>query len=583
MENTVLVSERGSRSLLYRLPSLKIQLPVIAILSLFYAFIFPLHEISRYLVIFSIVFVPSILSVFILPYLRSYKVRMNFRQSGSIALISLLSSLMLYWVLIYLGLSFEGSFIISMAFPASFRFLGITGAFQHDPKRSLLPSLIQSLLPLPLFQIFFNLNILYLLGFLITLMIGLSFMLALIPCINRRFKKDFGVSTLEVLNIIIKTIHGEEEGKRELEEFFANNSVVGDVEYTIYSFRTEEDKRHKALFVIPGLHPGPLRGLGGSRLSNILSEKLKDENVFTFHAPSTHTVNPVREKDCKKLSESIEKDLQFLNYSDKASRFVRIDEEGIVGAQRFGDNVFTNLSFYPEPAEDVHASVGKIISQIGEKHDFPEVGVVDSHNSGERRVSSVFYPTRRTKRIIRTAGKIFNEINEEETENFKMGISSKVGYEETGIAGEGIKVAVFEVDEQRSAQILVDANNMNKGLRGKIQGAIEDLVDISEIHTTDTHEVNTLLHSHQPLGSKISSKRLIKDIRELLEDAIKDLEPVEVAVKTNTLDGMELMGPINTGRMNAVSETIFSTVPYALILTFTFQFVLTLFIFAMVW
>ncbi len=582
MENTVLVSERGLRSLLYRLPSLKIQIPLIAILSLLYVFPFPLDDIWTYIIIINIVFIPTLISFFMLPYLRSYKVRMNLRQSGCIALISLLSSVILYWMLISLGHSFEVSLIISLAFPVSIRFIAITGAFQYDIKKSLFPSLIQSFLPLPFFQIFYQIDIWNISAYLITLLVGLGLILILIPFINKPFEKDFGTPTLKVVNLIIKTILGE--GKRELEEFFGNHSVLGDIDYTIYSFRTKEENQYKALFVIPGLHPGPLRGLGGSRLSNILSEELKDYgDIFTFHAPSTHTLNPVREDDCRKLPESIIKDLKGLNYSDRASQFIRKDQDGIVGVQKFGDSVFTNLSLYPKTAEDVHASVGKIISLIGENKGFSEVGVVDSHNSGERRVSSVFYPTKRTKRIINLADKIFNEAKGLEMNNLKMGASSRGGYDDVGIALEGIKVAVLEVSEQRSAQILIDANNMRKGLRGKIQDGIEDLVDISEVHTTDTHEVNTLLHSHQPLGSKISSDRLIEDIRELIEEAINDLEPVEVDVKTNTLEDMELMGPLNTGRLNAVSETIASTIPYALILTFSFQLLLTLFIFSVVW
>ncbi len=584
MENTVLVSESESRSLLYRLPSLKIQLSVMVILSLLYIFTFPLDEILTYIIVLSLVFIPTVLSVFILPYLRSYRVGMNFRQSGCIALISSLFSVILFWILISVGLSFERSFLVSIAFPASIRFITITGIFQCDFKKSLLPSIIQSSLPIPLFQLFYNVDLWMILEYLITLGIGLALISILILIINKPFKKDFGSPTLKVLNIIMKTILGDEEGKQELEDFFGNHSVIGDIEYTIYSFRTEDEKRYKAIFVIPGLHPGPLRGLGGSRLSNILSEELKNhEKIFTFHAPSTHSTNPVREEDCRRLPESIRKDLKRLTYSDTGSRYIRKDDEGVVGAQRFGDGLFTTLSFYPKAAEDVHASVGKIISLIGEKHGFSKVGVVDSHNSGERRISSVFYPTQRTRRIINLAREIFNEAGEQEMVDFKMGTSSREDYDETGIAQEGIKVAVFEVDDQRSAQILIDANNMKKGLRGKIQEGIDDLVDIFEIHTTDTHEVNTLLHSHQPLGAKISSERLIEDIRGLLVEAIRDIEPVEAGVTTNTLNDIELMGPINTHRINAVSETIVSTIPYALVLTFSLQLLLTILLLSVAW
>ena len=581
MDETVLISEKGSRSVLFRLPSLKIQIPIIVILSSLFILNMPLIT-STYLFLSTVIFLPSLLSVFLLPILRTYKVNMRFRHSGLIVIVSLISTLIMYFILNYVGVDFQRSFLISIAFPISFRYLGIIGAFQHDPKRALIPSLIPSFLPLPFFAVFYHLNLLNISSYLISLLLGIALVLLLIPFVNRPFKKDFGKSTLEVTNVLFKTILGDKGGKSELEDFFGNHSIEADVDFTIYSFRTIPEKINKALFVIPGFHPGPLRGLGGSRLAEILSEKIDThDEVFTFHAPSTHTLNPVSEEGCEELALSIKTILEDLDYTEVATPFIRKKEEGIVGAQRFQDDVFANVSFYPQPAEDVHASVGRIISDKGDNHGLSEVGVVDSHNSGEKRVSTVFYPTSKAKRMIELADKTLERVREKEEGNLRIGIASKKDYEkeDLGIAGEGIKVSVIEVNGQKSAQVLIDANNMKKGLRGKIQEGIEDLVDISEFHTTDTHQVNTLLHSHQPLGAKITHERLIKDIRELLEEAILDLEPVEVSVEGGTLKDMELMGPINTDRINAVSQTMGRTMPLSIILTLSLQFILIFFIF----
>lgn len=376
--------------------------------------------------------------------------------------------------------------------------------------------------------------------------------------------------------MIVKTMKGEEEGKKELEEFFSTNSVEGEVEYTVFSFRNEREER-KALFVLPGFHLGPLKGLGGSRLPTILDETVKGyEDVFTFHVPSTHALNPVREEDSKRLPRSINEDLDEMEYSSEASRFVRIEEEGIVGGQSFGSDLLLNLSFYPEPTEDVHASVGKIISQRGESFSFSQVGVIDSHNCGEKRVNGVFYPSKKATQIIGNSERIFEKVDSLERKDLKMGTSSNKDYDEPGIGKEGIKVAVFEVKDQRSAQILVDANNMVPVLRGDIQEEIEDMVDISEVHTSDTHEVNTLLHSHEPLGNNFSKEKIIREIKALVKEAVKDIESVDVAVSGGTLKNIELMGPVNTDRINAVSETLAKTLPYAVTLTFALQFVLTI-------
>jgi len=581
MDDTVLISDKGSKSLFFRLPSLKIQVIIIAILSSLFILDLSLTT-STYLFLVFVIFLPNLFSVFLLPILRTYKVNMRFRHSGIIVIVSMISTLIMYFISSFIGVDFQRAVLISVAYPISFRYLGIIGAFQHDPRRAFLPSLIQSLLPLPFFLIFYDLNVLNLSSYLISLLIGVALVLILIPFINRPFKKDFGKPTLEVTNILFKTILGQKGGKSELEDFFGDNSIMADLDFTIYSFRSRSDKKNTALFVIPGFHPGPLRGLGGSRIAEILSESIGSHGeVFTFHAPSTQILNPVSEEGCEELVLSIKTLLDDLDYTEKATPFIRKKEEGIVGAQRFQDDVFANISFYPKPAEDVHASVGRIISDKGGDHDLSVVGVVDSHNSGEKRVSTVFYPTSNAKMIIDLAEETLKSVREAEEGNLRMGIASRKDYdkEDVGIAGEGIKVSVIEVNGQKSAQVLIDANNMEKGLRGEIQEGIEDLVDISEFHTTDTHQVNTLLHSHQPLGAKITKERLIKDIRELLEEAILDLEPVEVSVEGGTLKDMELMGPINTDRINAVSQTIGRTMPLSIILTLSLQFLLIFLIF----
>ncbi len=579
-----MLSEREVRSLFFRLPKLSVQIIGMVTLTLISVFFFPTIEVGSIIAAVSVFLIPTILSVFILPFFKLFNCGMNYRQSGIIALISLTSTVITFMLVVILNIPIDQAIMLAIAFPISFRFLSNTGNFQHDPKKSYMPSILQSLLPIPFFQIFYDLNIRNISAYLITIFIGSIIVLILIKYINRPFEKDLGTPTMKVGNMIIKSVNGDLEGRKELEEFFSNNSIEGDIEYKFFSFRKKKDKQDKALFVLPGFHPGPLKGVGGSRLPEILSKNIKEyPYVFTFHSPSNHSINPVREKDCEILVNSIKKDFDDLKYHKKASKYIQKNEGGIVGAQCFGDNVLTSLSFYPEPAEDIHASVDKIISLKGESLGIKNIGVIDSHNCGTRRVSNVFYPSKKARRIIKKSFKVLKDIKTLDKHDLRLGISTKKEYKNSGIADEGVKVALLEVEDQLNCQILIDGNNMAPGFRGKIIEGIDDLVDVAEVHTSDTHEVNTLFRSHYPLGEDVSDHKLVKDLRKLIEEAKKDLEPVEVAAETDTIKDIELMGTINTERMNAIAETMLKTLPYAIIISFSFQLILTLLIFSTFW
>jgi putative membrane protein len=97
-----------------------------------------------------------------------------------------------------------------------------------------------------------------------------------------------------------------------------------------------------------------------------------------------------------------------------------------------------------------------------------------------------------------------------------------------GIGPLGIRVSVFEVNGQRTAYILIDGNNMEPGLRDHIIGSLP-AVDQSEILTTDTHIVNTVKAENQ-VGGNIDHDELLSLIISLVDEAVRDIEPVEAGM-----------------------------------------------------
>ena len=105
---------------------------------------------------------------------------------------------------------------------------------------------------------------------------------------------------------------------------------------------------------------------------------------------------------------------------------------------------------------------------------------------------------------------------------------------------------IVEVDNQRTAYVLFDSNNMEHGFRQEIIDAVSNLdIDEIEVMTTDTHSVNTLSRGYNPIGI---DKRddIIEYVKISIEEAIKDLEKVEVGTGTEKIKNLKTFGPNNS-------------------------------------
>jgi putative membrane protein len=141
----------------------------------------------------------------------------------------------------------------------------------------------------------------------------------------------------------------------------------------------------------------------------------------------------------------------------------------------------------------------------------------------------------------------------------------KVGcYEDTmgsldkheGIGESGIKTMVVEVDNQRTAYVLFDSNNMEIGFRQEIIDAVSDLeIDEIEVMTTDTHTVNTLSRGYNPIGIA-KRPEIIEYVKISIVEAIKDLEKVEVGTGTEKITNLKTFGPKNSTELISTISSV---------------------------
>ncbi len=488
------------------------------------------------------------------------------------AIISLGAITFLTAVYQYSSIDHKILLITVYAVPVSFRYLIIRATFISHVIKALPYALLQSVIAIPLIQFYFNLTLFDLIFFCLILLLGLTSVTALIAVINIPFLKDFGISTMDMMRISFQVLKGNEVGEKELEDVFKRTSIKGDVKYTIFSFRNEAGP--KALFIVPCIHPGPVKGIAGSRLTEILADELEENfgDTFTFHGASTHVQNPIKKDDCKLLSNDIKKRINDVDYSSVGTSFKTSYHHMIGGAQILGDGLLLTASFSPQPTEDIDAPVAEIIALKAANNGFDSIGLVDAHNCVQKGAMEVYFPSRRCKRLSETMSGLINDVKDMSRDQLYMGVAIKKGFKTSqGISGEGIKVAVLESKGKKNAFVLIDGNNMVQGLRESIQEEISDLVDDSEVMTSDSHEVNTLTLDYNPVGENMSHHEIIDSVREVTEMAMDDIQSVEVGSAVGELKNFSLMGPIGSNRLNAVAETIYQMAPLVISMSFVIQ------------
>ena len=367
---------------------------------------------------------------------------------------------------------------------------------------------------------------------------------AFISIIASPFKKNLGIGVLELLSLFIAHMN---EGSNSLEGIFENMSEAIDTVVTFVSFKNE--KGIKALFISPSVHPGPLGNLGGSNMPTILANKF-DNFTMVAHGPSTHDFNPIATTEIDKIENAINKGLENLEYSSNGSKFVRYNSENAnIGVQFFNEGMIILSTFAPEGSDDIEFGVGlTMMAQSRSKCNVRDSIIVDCHNSFTPESGEVLPGNAEVFHLI----EVIDKIDKKDVNN----------------------------ENQRTSYVLFDSNNMEIGFRQEIMDAVKDLdIDHIEVMTTDTHSVNTLSRGYNPIGI---SKRaeIIEYVIKTINEAIDDLEKVEVGTGTEKIKNLNTFGPNNsTELISTISSVVAVSKIIAPILIFTALFVAFIWIF----
>ncbi len=556
---------------LFRAPKPAILVAPIFIVSLFFGLFITLDPGKFYealwigLMLFAL---PAYLSALISkPLAESLGGRLYLRRSMLLSFLSLIivGLIVGFFALLeaIINLAIALSVVLIFAYSAILwlRHLSIITTSHSNHARSLPASITQPVLGMIVVAVLyppFGLNeialaVIFLLIFFLTMLLYTSL-------VTSPMRRSFNVDGLAMVRYSLDHLtEGGREGASGVEAFFESFSEKVDVHLGLIAFK--KGKAIKSLLVVPSVHPGPFGTLGGSDLPIKLVKGLKDlsSDVMVAHGAATHDFNLSSSKETEKILKRTRELLKTIQYNDNGSKFVRVRDSMEVCAQMFGENVMILHTSSPNPTDDVDYSTGKALLDKVKVQGFEDSIFIDAHNCAEKGSGCIYYGTEKSNGLIDLASLAAEKAKQNRTSGIEAGYSQRQGFEAVkGIGACGIQVLVIQTGGQRTAYILFDGNNMVPGLREGIIEAVKGMVDEAEVLTTDNHAVNATIGGFNPVGLRMEESELIKISKELVGEAIKDHEDVNVGFATGLVEGVQVFGHENVARLTSTVNSTMS-------------------------
>ncbi len=424
----------------------------------------------------------------------------------------------------YLLLSF---FSISLfAFGFTFPILSLSMFVRYGEKKSVIISLLVSLLPV----VFFPRDaVIYLVYILLVSLLYYTY----IWSINKQGKKIVGIPSLKVLRPFMKAIM--EKDFLPLDRFFENGGEQKDLNVALVRIG---DK----YFIIPQVHFGIFGRQGSARFPYVMEEM--ESNSIVFHGPGSHEINLVTLEETKRVANLIKKEMEHGNGWHNA-KFKGIGFYSL-GHFQVTTLKFSNfsVSFLERPSYGIDDLPGNLWDSIRETKNF----VVDSHNS--------FLVRDFDKVEIRELNEFLLSGKEGEDRELYVGYSEgKVPCNCEGYCNRRFRVVTIGDGEKRIGIVYFYANNAQPETRQCVIKAGEGLLDRTIMVTPDDHSCagSSMTTTYLPAMTcsnmdeivRDAIKRSLSSMRKVDDASYKLLEvkaKVIGKIISSMLDGLEKVG-----------------------------------------
>lgn len=327
----------------------------------------------------------------------------------------------------------------------------------------------------------------------------------------------------------------------------SNNELVGTdiVKFT--------NKHHNLYWVLPNIHPGPFKEIGGSNLPyqiyNYFSQK-----AVVFHTPSDHSLNIPSKGEVLEYLKSLSNTQKTLDQGSTCSIPIQIkNKKATVTGIIFHNTPILMLSFAPYGMEDIPEEIRKELETYSKNEGFKRLFIIDSHNAMGKKIG------KSENEELLVAGKTCLKILKKSPQySFKIGLSNTNEIKNHIVFGEdigksGLSIILIDVNKNddnnsnHNNQYVIgwaDSNNMESGLREYIIKFLEQKgIRMLEICSSDTHENSGFRTSegYYPFGHMTKFETIADHYYKLIELAYKKLEVYGYEV-FHTVSTVKVMG-----------------------------------------
>ncbi|MFB6100765.1 MAG: DUF2070 family protein [Candidatus Nanohalobium sp.] len=292
-----------------------------------------------------------------------------------------------------------------------------------------------------------------------------------------------------------------------------------------------ENEEKKTEIAVPWIHPGPLEGFGGGRVtSNIIQNLNREGEGFFLHVPSTHKSDPADPEDYRKILEA----MQEPGKSTQASKLVSGSYRNVDFYGRKIDG--RKIVFMDAEYDDYELSVFR------EVIDPDEVLLVDLHcqDREEEDREEVWYNTETAEHLRGSLKDFLGFLEKQEMSDYRAGFS-------TDVDGKPVFSLVEEVDGQETLIFGVEGNGTSERLRDLRENYREEFDEVL-VFSTDTHQSIHELSADNQVE--------VDRVREVVGEASGNLSSASIGFANGRAETMRLLQEDYSGLIFSINILI---------------------------
>ena len=309
------------------------------------------------------------------------------------------------------------------------------------------------------------------------------------------------------------------------------------------------NKHQELYWVLPNIHPGPFKEIGGSNLPYQIYNHFSQKAVV-FHSASDHSLNIPSKGEVIKYLKSLSNTKNRVDYGNRCSIPIQVNHKKATATGIIFDNTpILILSFAPYGMEDIPEEISKELETYSKNEGFKRLFIIDSHNAMGKKIEKS-----ENEDLLIAGKKCLKILKESPQYDFKIGLSNTNEIKNKLVFGEdlgksGLSIILIDVNKDIDCNIdnnsssnnnqyvigWADSNNMKSGLREYVlQHLTQKGIRMLEICSSDTHENSGFrtTEGYYPFGYTTKFEIIADHFYDLIEIACKKLEVYKYEILT---------------------------------------------------